>query len=150
MNKFGKNGYYGIGIYHAKNSLNIGTLWRTANIFGASFLFTIGRRYKQQSSDTMKTTHIIPLFEYDDFDSFKKTLPKFCRLVAVEIIESARDVENYIHPSQAAYILGAEDTGIPEDILNKCHDIVKIPGDSCLNVSVAGSIILYDRILKNK
>jgi len=149
VNKFSKNGYFGIGIYHGKNSINIGTLWRTANIFGAAFLFTIGRRYKQQSSDTMKTTNTIPLFEYDDFDSFKKRLPKYCRLIAVEITEPARDITSYIHPSQAAYILGAEDMGIPDDVLNKCHDIVKIPGDSCLNVSVAGSIVLYDRISKN-
>ena len=150
MNKYAKKGYYGIGIYHSKNILNIGTLWRTANVFGAAFIFTIGRRYKQQSSDTMNTPQTIPLYEYVDFDSFKKNLPKLCRLVAVEINDSAKNVINYIHPTQAAYILGAEDYGMPDEILDKCHDVIKIPGYSCLNVSVAGSIVLYDRICKGK
>ena len=141
-------GYFGIGIYHSKNSINIGTLWRSANIFGASFIFTIGRRYKRQSSDTMKTPLNIPLFEFNTFDNFKSFLPKFARLVAIEITESAQDLRNYCHHEQTVYLLGAEDTGIPEEILHKCHDIIKIPGNYCLNVSTAGSIVMYDRLIK--
>jgi tRNA G18 (ribose-2'-O)-methylase SpoU len=142
-------GYFGIGIYHAKNSINVGTLWRSANIFGASFIFTIGNRYKRQSSDTMKTPMHIPLFQFDDFATFKNYLPKFGRLVAIEIIDSAKDLRNYCHHKQSVYLLGAEDTGIPESILEKCHDVIKIPGDYCLNVSTAGSIVMYDRLIKN-
>jgi len=33
--------------YKNKTSLNIGTLWRSANIFGASFIFAIGIIKKQ-------------------------------------------------------------------------------------------------------
>lgn len=41
-----KRGYFGIGIYHTKNVLNVGTLWRSAHNFGASFIFTVGMRYR--------------------------------------------------------------------------------------------------------
>lgn len=43
-----KHEYFGIGIYHVKNEENIGTLWRSANISGADFIFTIDRRYNGQ------------------------------------------------------------------------------------------------------
>jgi len=149
MGKIIQSGYFAIGIYHCKTNINIGTLWRTAHSFGANFIFTIGRRYKRQASDTTNSSHHIPLFEYVNFDSFKSNLPKMSRLVAVEIDNEARLLNSYIHPKQAIYILGAEDTGIPEDILNKCHDIIKIPVNYCLNVPTAGSIVLYDRIAKS-
>lgn len=34
-------------------------------------------------------------------------------------------------------------------IMEHCADVVQIPGEFSLNVSVAGSIVLYDRLLKN-
>ena len=40
-------GYCGIGIENGKAEVNLGTLWRSAHIFGAVFLFTVGRRYRQ-------------------------------------------------------------------------------------------------------
>ena len=35
-------GFYAIGVYKPKKEVNIGTLWRTANILGASLIFTAG------------------------------------------------------------------------------------------------------------
>jgi len=49
-----QRGFFGIGIQNIKTESNIGTLWRSANILGADFIYTIGKRYKKQSSDTMK------------------------------------------------------------------------------------------------
>ena len=64
-------GYFGIGVYHAKKDVNIGTLWRSAYIFGASFIFTIGRRFPKQASDTVKAFRHIPLFEYQTIEELK-------------------------------------------------------------------------------
>lgn len=143
-----QRGFFGIGIYHGKRSCNIGTLWRTANIFGASYIYTIGRRYKRQSSDTMKTLRHVPLFEFEDFSEFLTARPRGARLIAIEIKNDAINLADFHHPEQAVYLLGAEDGGIPNHILTKCNSIVKLPGDTCLNVSTAGSIVVYDRITK--
>lgn len=70
-------GYYGIGVYHPKTSANIGTLWREAYLYGADFIFTIGRRYKKQSSDTTKTIRHLPLWEFKTFEEFKKAVGIF-------------------------------------------------------------------------
>jgi len=34
-------------------------------------------------------------------------------------------------------------------VLNDCDRIIQLPGEHCLNVSVAGSIIMYDRHVKS-
>ena len=52
-------------------------------------------------------------------------------------------------PERAVYLLGAEDHGLSRKALDKCHHFIMIPGsqlDQSLNVSVAGSIIMYDRV----
>lgn len=144
----GTKGYFGMGIYSPKNEINVGVLWRSAHIFGAAYIFTIGRRYKQQHADTTKAWKSIPLFEYKTFEDFSLSIPKQARLVAAELALTARPIKNFCHPKQAIYLLGAEDHGIPGNILKQCHDVVQLPGNYCLNVATVGSILMYDRINK--
>lgn len=140
-------GYFGVGVYHPKTEENIGTLWRSAYAFGASYIFTIGRRYSHQVSDTIKTPLQIPLYEYESLAEFDTILPKGCQIVCVEITKEAKDLPKFYHYDQTCYLLGAEDEGLPQKyMINK--QVVKIPTRVCLNVAVAGSIVMYDRISK--
>ena len=139
-----KKGYFGIGVYHPKTKENIGTLWRSADNFGADYIFTIGRRYKRQASDTTGAESHIPLYEFDSIEDFKKHLPRGCRPVFTEQTDDAVSLTNFTHPKQCAYILGAEDNGIPENLM-RGEVKVEIDTPQCLNVSVAGSIVMYDR-----
>ena len=138
--------YFGIGVYHPKTAVNIGTLMRSAYSFGASYVFTIGRRYSRQASDTVNAPANIPLYHYLTIDELVKNMPVGCRLIGVELAEQAHKVGQYIHPKQCVYLLGAEDYGIPPKDLRRCHEVIQIPFAShCLNVAVAGSIVLFDR-----
>lgn len=141
-------GYFGIGIQNTKTAMNIGTLWRSAQIMGASFIFTIGKRYKTQSSDTMKTTRHIPLYHYETFPEFYKVMPYGCQLIGVELSPKAVAIKSFNHPQKCIYLLGAEDNGLTNEAANKCYSLVQLPGEHCLNVAVAGSIIMYDRLSK--
>lgn len=143
-------GYFGIGVFNGKNSANIGTLWRSAAILGADFIFVIGKRYQKQCSDTMNTPNHIPLYHYDDYDDFIKHVPYGCPVIAVEIDENSVPLENFKHPERCIYLLGAEDHGIPRSILDKCCGTIQLIGDYCYNVAVAGSIVMYDRNVKMK
>lgn len=140
--------YFGIGVYRPKRSVNIGTLWRTASILGAQFIFTIEGRYKQQPSDTDKSWAKIPLFQFDSFEAFHAAMPYSCPLIGVELDKEAQFLNEFKHPPRATYLLGAEDAGLPKAVLERCHQLIKLPGESSLNVAVAGSIVLYDRIVK--
>lgn len=141
-------GYFGIGIYASKVSANIGTLWRSADLMGADFMFIICRRYQTMRTDKLKSWKHIPLFEYENFEQFRASLPKDSRLVGIELDERSTPIMNYCHPERAVYLLGAEDIGLPPEVLDCCNDVVQLPGRFSLNVSVAGSIVLYDRVLK--
>jgi len=145
-------GYFGIGIEHGKTPHNLGTLWRSAHNLGADFIFTIGARYKKQSSDTTLAWKSLPLFQYDDFTAFYANIPYSCQLVGVEYPhEKAVALPEFKHPERALYLLGAEDHGLTKDAKESCHKIVMIPGsklNQSLNVAVAGSIIMYDRMMK--
>lgn len=140
--------YFGIGIMQHKRGHNIGTLWRSAYILGASYIFTIGKSYKKQTSDVLKSWREIPLFHYEDFDDFYKHIPYNSKLVGVELDERAQMLSEYAHTPRAVYLLGAEDNGLPPEVLDRCHELIQLPGTNSLNVAVAGSIVMHDRVSK--
>lgn len=142
------DGYYAIGVFRGKTHHNIGTLWRSAYILGASYIFTIDGRYKKQSSDVVRAWARIPLFNYKSFDEFMDNIPYDCRVIGIEIDDRAEMLHTFEHPKRAIYLLGAEDTGLPDFVKDKCHFLVKLPGNSSLNVGVTGSIVLHDRVSK--
>lgn len=143
-----QNGFFGIGILNNVDEINIGTLWRSAYIMGASFIFTVDKRYKKQSSDVTNAWQKIPLYHYDTMDDLLANLPYDTRLVGVELDETSINIVEYQHPHRCVYLLGNEQTGLTAEAIEKCHELIQLPGDYSLNVSVAGSIVLYDRVAK--
>lgn len=137
--------FFGIGIQNGKTPENLGVLWRSAQNLGASYIFTIGNRYAKQACDTHNAVKSMPYFHYDTFEDFFKNLPKGARLVGVELDDRAEDLETFEHPRRCVYLLGAEDNGLSKQAIEKCHFLVKFKSKKSLNVSVAGSIVLYDR-----
>ena len=143
------SGYFSIGVYHPKTEINVGTLWRSAYLLGAAYIFTIGRRYELQSSDVWNTSIRIPMFHYDTFGSYKQGLPVGCRVVAIEM--GGKPLKTFHHPNICSYLLGAEDHGIPDNVLDKCYTKASIDSNFkslSYNVSVAGSLVMYDRFCK--
>jgi len=142
-------GYFGIGCLNMKTSMNYGSLFRTAQIFEADFIFLIGCRFKTQATDTMKSWRHIPTFTYTSFEDFNSHRPHDCKLIGIEMVSHAVPLKDFKHPKQACYLLGAEDNGLTKEAITKCQSLVYLPGERSLNVAVAGSIVLYDRISKN-
>jgi tRNA G18 (ribose-2'-O)-methylase SpoU len=141
-------GYFGIGIHMNKYEDNIGMLFRTGHALGASFIFTIGARYHKPATDTPKSWKSIPLYNYVDFAEFKHTIPLNAEIVAIEMDDDSITLKEFIHPKQAIYLLGAEDFGLSDDILELCDHVVRLETKYSLNVAVCGSIVLYDRLSK--
>lgn len=96
----------------------------------------------------MQTPRHIPLFHFTDWDDMFQHVPYDCPVVAVELAENSIPLENYHHRERCIYLLGAEDHGIPPEILSRCKETVQLIGDYCMNVSTAGSIVMYDRAVK--
>jgi len=143
-----EQGFFGIGIQNGKTPENLGVLWRSAQNMEASFIFTIGNRYAKQACDTHKAVGAMPYFHYDTFNDFFKNLPKGVMLVGVELDPKAVQLETFEHPKRCVYLLGAEDHGLSKAAIEKSHFLVKFKSQLSLNVSVAGSIVMYDRQAK--
>ncbi|MEQ8195663.1 MAG: RNA methyltransferase [Rhodospirillales bacterium] len=141
-------GYFGIGAEGISKPMNVGSLFRTAHAFGASFVFTVAAAYKHREggkSDTSNAVSHVPFYAFPDVDSL--LLPKGCDLVGIEIAEDAFDLPSFRHPANAAYILGPERGALSPAALKRCAYVVKIPTRFSINVGLAGALVMYDRLI---
>ena len=140
--------FTGIGIENTKIWQNIGSLLRTAHVFGADFMFTVGERYSRQRTDTSDASRHVPLFHFKDFKDLYTHMPAKCDLVGVEMDNRASPLEKFYWPDRSVILLGAEDIGLSSDARKMCRYLVQLPGPFSMNVSCVGSIVLYDRYIK--
>ena len=139
-------GYFAIGAERSSKALNLGNLLRSAHAFGASFTFTIGAQYQalEARADTSKGHWHLPHYNWENPDEM--VLPKGCRLVGIELLDEAVALPSFRHPLQAAYVLGPERGSLSDALLARCDFTVKIPTSFCVNVAMAGAIVMYDRV----
>jgi tRNA G18 (ribose-2'-O)-methylase SpoU len=139
-------GYFGVGAERISKSLNLGNLMRSAHGFGASFTFTIGATYQalEARADTSKGTQHLPHYNWKGIEDM--ALPQGCRLVGVELLDEAIDLPSFRHPLRAAYVLGPEKGALSPQLIARCDYVVRIPSSFCINVAMAGAIVMYDRV----
>lgn len=127
-------------------ALNLGNLMRSAHGFGASFTFTVGATYQalEARADTSKAQGHLPHYNWQTIGDM--ALPQGCKLVGVELVDQAIDLPSFRHPLRAAYVLGPERGSLSEELLAECEYVVKIPTHFCINVAMAGVIVMYDRV----
>jgi tRNA G18 (ribose-2'-O)-methylase SpoU len=140
-------GYFAIGAERMSKALNLGNLMRSAHGFGASFTFTVGATYQalEARADTSKGQLHLPHYNWNSLDEL--ALPAGCKLVGVELLDDAVDLPSFRHPLRAAYVLGPENGSLSPQLLERCDVTVKIPTRFCVNVAMAGAIVMYDRVL---
>ncbi len=141
-------GYFGIGVEGISKPMNLGALLRTAHAFGASFAFTIAATFDAQgvrASDTSDSKQHLPLYAYANLEELR--LPRGCQLVGVELTDDAVELPSFRHPLMAAYVLGPERGSLSPALQARCAHVVKIPTRFCINVSLAGALVMYDRTL---
>jgi tRNA G18 (ribose-2'-O)-methylase SpoU len=141
-------GYFGIGVEGISKPMNLGSLMRTAHAFGASFFFTIGATFDAHAvrlADTSDAAGSMPLHTYPDLASFR--LPQGCSLVGLEFLEDAIELPSFRHPARAAYVLGAERDDLSPALLARCDHVARIPTRFCINLALAGALVMYDRMI---
>jgi tRNA G18 (ribose-2'-O)-methylase SpoU len=141
-------GFFAIGAERISKPMNLGALMRTGHAFGASFVFSIraAKNIKEGHwADTSKSEDQIPFYQWDSPGEMQ--LPRGCQLVGIELTDDAVMLPSFRHPPQAAYILGPEKGNLSPAILDRCAHVVKIPTKFCINVSLAGAMVMYDRHL---
>lgn len=141
-------GYFAVGVEGISKGFNLGNLVRTSHAFGASFFFTINAsvNYAEvKSSDTAHSDIHMPFYAHKNLKDF--VVPKECSLVGVELLDDAVDLPSFRHPLRAAYVLGPEKSSLSPELVQRCDHIVKIPTKFCVNVGIAGAMVIYDRMI---
>jgi tRNA G18 (ribose-2'-O)-methylase SpoU len=141
-------GYFGIGIEGVSKVGNVGALMRTAHAFGASFMFTVAANYSQHrgaSTDTSDAPGQVPFYSFPNIESM--VLPHGSELVGIELIDEAIELPSFHHPRQAVYVLGRERGSLSPEMLARCRYVLRIPTAFCVNVGIAGALVMYDRTI---
>lgn len=138
--------------YYPKFSHNVGQMARTAELLGVDeFLLINPKRVSiQHATDTSKSFERIGKVVNTVEEAVEHLKGK--KIVGVELVEGATPLPEYEHEhsQNVAYVLGAEDVGIPEELLAHCDDIVVIPSSLPWSHNVAQSMtmVVYDRMCK--
>ena len=144
-----KNKMVSIGLINPKSPTNVGAVMRAAGCYGVDNVYYTGTRFdraRKFHTDTKNITETIPLVGVEDL---KLTLTPQCKVVAVELIEGATSLPQFIHPNEAFYIFGPEDGSISKDVLAWCDEVVYVPTKGCMNLAATVNVLLYDRLAKS-
>lgn len=134
-----------IGLHQPKTPENVGAVMRAAYIYSASMIAIKGRRYTRAGTDTTAAYRHLPVL---NVENLLDVIPYDCVPVAVELVDTAQSLYDYVHPKSAFYIFGPEDGSVPSEIVSKCRDVIYIPGKTCMNLAATVNVVLYDRAMK--
>jgi 23S rRNA (guanosine2251-2'-O)-methyltransferase len=139
---------------------NVGAIFRTCDALGINKIYLTGHtpspvdRFGRKRNDLAKSAlgaeEYVPWEEREDvFLLIDELKNKGYFLIGIEQNEKSVDYKEVKIKEKNVFILGAEVTGIPKDILEKCDVIAEIPmkgKKESLNVSVSFGVALF-RIL---
>ncbi len=144
----------GILIGHLNNKGNEGAIIRTAETFGLSNVFVIGKKEKLYSSAEGCDKHM-NFFEFKNTEDFLRYVAgNNHKLVCIENLNKAVDISEVEHyPVNPIFIIGHESNGIPKELLKNASATIKIQQGmgygSCLNTGIACGIIIHDFFVKH-
>lgn len=129
---------------------NVGTIWRTADAFGADGIFLIHHCADPYAPKTVRATmgavFRLPVWE-TELERLKFLLDKASiPLCATALREDTVDVRGQTL-TPAAVVIGSEGRGVSDETLSLSERAIKIPmTDKCesLNAAVAASIVLWE------
>jgi tRNA G18 (ribose-2'-O)-methylase SpoU len=134
------------------NAPNIGSLFRIADAFNIEELIFCGDNIpigKRMTKTSRSTEKYVNHKTEEKIDEIILKLNETHQIIALEITESSTELCTFkLQPNKPiALILGDENFGISESVLNQCDAVVHINmygNNSSMNVVQATSIALYE------
>jgi len=121
---------------------------RAAYCYGAASVVVGGNRIPHLgriAADTQRAWRHMPLLETEDVLS---VLPFESVPIAVDILDGARSLPDFVHPERAFYVFGGEDQTLPSALVKRCRHVVSVPTRFCMNLAATVNVVLYDRMIK--
>lgn len=137
-----------IAMHNVYGNLNLGSIIRTANFLGFREVLYYGRR-KWDRRGAVGTYHYTEVSYFEDEETFLRAISeRQYNLVALENnIKYTTPIEKFIWPENPCILVGEENSGLTEHILDQCYGAVEIQGRGSvrsLNVSTAAAVAMYE------
>lgn len=141
-------GFASIALDNPKTGHNIGAVLRAAMCYRAASVVISGERIGgkaiRHATNTICAERHIPVQRGDLVD----LVPFGAVPVAVDLVDGAESLVDFVHPHSAYYVFGAEDATLGKRILDWCPRRVMVPTAFCMNLAATVNVILYDRLAK--
>lgn len=135
-----------IAIENLERDFNMGTIVRTANAFNVKRVHVIGRR-QWNKRGAMVTDAYMHVVYHASVEDFKQAMIEGSKaIIAIDIIEGAKTLNEYPLPLNAVLVFGAEGPGISDELLRESEAVVSIEqfgSTRSINVGVAAGIAMY-------
>lgn len=129
---------------------NVGTVWRTADAFGAAGMFLLPGCAEPFAPKTVRATmgacFRLPVWEGTLEDLTGLLARSAVSLYAAALRDDTEDIRS-VPLGSAAVVIGSEGRGVSQPVLDACRATLKIPmRDRCesLNAAVAASVVLWE------
>lgn len=135
-----------IAVENLERDFNMGTIIRNANAFNVAKVHIIGRR-QWNKRGAMKTDAYLHIEYHASAEAFLVAMRQNKkRVIAVDIVEGAKELHSYAMPHNAVLVFGSEGDGLSETLLHGAENVVKIEqfgSTRSVNVGVAAGIAMY-------
>lgn len=138
-----------IGLVNPKSPVNVGMVMRAAGCYEATAVFYSGVRFDRAQKFATDTKNASKKIALVGVENLLDKIPENATLVAIELIEGATPLMDFVHPDNAYYIFGPEDGSIKKELLDRCQHVVYIPTIGCMNLAATVHVVLYDRMAKS-
>ena len=144
-------------LHNVRSVSNVGAMFRTADAAGIDKIYLTGYtpapldRFERKRKDLAKSA--LGAEEYVAWEQKKSIIPLLAKLkrekyliIGIEQDKKSIDYKKIKLKNKNAFIVGAEVTGIPKNVLKKCDVIAEIGmrgKKESLNVSVALGVVLF-------
>ena len=145
-----------VALFEPRIPQNTGTIGRSCLAFNLSLDiikptgFSFEDKYLKRAG--LDYWNKVDVHLYDSFEHYKNSFSN-SRIIALTK-KSSNSISNIIYKDTDILLFGREDTGLPENIMNKCEIVAGIPmpggdenvksgGVRSLNLSVACGIVSY-------
>ncbi len=141
-----------LAAWNISKAHNVGSLVRTAHAAAVREVILVGEReWNREAARTADLYTTVTHLPAETGAFLHHVRSRGHTLVAVELSPGAVNLFEADYPPDPCFLLGAELGGIPRDLLDEADLVVQIPQWGlvpCLNVAVAGSIVVYDHLAK--
>lgn len=137
--------------HNIRSMWNVGSFFRTCDAFAVEKIFLTGYTAHPPRKEISKTAigaeeHVAWESHQDPIPVLKSLKEEGWSLVALELTKESISLPDFKPHAKTCLIVGHELTGVPEDILSLCDDVVAIGmlgHKESLNVAVAAGIALH-------